>query len=113
MLTSPTNGLPLPCSTLATSPASLFLMLIPPQMAGHAQRLVGLQGSSRCEQGLFEATLPRGLWSHLVTTGSGGSLVGACSSLSASSQARGKVQLADSSLKLSSISFLSFRGAEC
>lgn len=43
----------------------------------------------------------------------GRSLMGACSSLSASSQACGKVRLADSSLKLSTISLLSFKGAEC
>lgn len=40
-----------------------------------------------------------------------GSLVGACSS-SASSQARGEVRPADSSLKLSTLSFLSFKEAE-
>lgn len=53
-------------------------MWLLPGMAGHAQRLAGLQGSSMCEQGLFEATLLWGLWSHLGMARSGGSRRGAC-----------------------------------
>ena len=74
------------------------------------QQVVRLQGSSMCQWGLLEATRAWRLRWHLVTTGSGGSLLGACASLSASSQARGKVRLADSSLKLCTASFLSFKG---
>lgn len=79
-------------------------MWILTQMAGHARLWVGLQGSGVCERGLLEATLPWGFFSHPVPTGSGGSLVRAHELPSASSQARGKVRPAYSSLKLSTIS---------
>lgn len=53
-------------------PASGYLMLILPQMAGCAWQLTGLQGSSVCEYGPLGATQPRNLWWQPVMAARGG-----------------------------------------